>query len=417
MKKKKTQIRKEKAILVGIDNNSKVPVSESLSELYQLARTAGAKVEAKFIQKRPSPHPTFYIGTGKAAELKEYVKKMDINIVIMDDEINPTQESSLEEMLGCKVIDRTRLILDIFGLHASTSVGKLQVELAQLEYFLPRLKNIWTEFSRLGGGIGTRGPGEKKIDVDRSIINDRIASIKKKLKSIGSQRKTMRRKRTKMLRKSICLVGYTNSGKSTLLNSLTNSKAGTANKLFSTLSARTRKVKIDGNEIFLTDTVGFIRKLPHQVVEAFMATLQLVQEADILLHVIDFSSENYRHHVEAVEDVLRELNAIDKPSIKVYNKIDKLSRQPRVQNGSSPSVFISANEKKGLNLLKKEIIKAVEADSVYVKLKIPPKRQDVLNDVYKKAKVINRNYEHNSVIIEAKMGRHYENIFTPYIIK
>ncbi len=414
---KYTKEEKQKAVLAGIDRPDKVPVSESLSELYQLARTAGIKVEAKFIQKRSFPHPSTYLGPGKASELKEHIKRLEANLAVVDDELSPTQESNLEEILGCKVIDRTRLILDIFNLHAATSVGKLQVELAQLEYFLPRLKNIWTEFSRLGGGLGTRrGPGEKKIDIDRRIINDRIVDIKRKLKKISSQRETMRKKRKKMFRKNICLVGYTNSGKSTLINTLADSGVGTANKLFSTLSARTRKVDFGNYEAFVTDTVGFIRKLPHQVVEAFMATLQQVKEADLLVHVIDFSSENYRHQIESVEEVLGELNALDKPVIKAYNKIDRLSRSPGVRKGKSPEVFISAAEGMGINLLKDEISKIIEKNMETVKLKIPQSRQDILNAVYKNSRVMERKYKNSFILLKAVMDREPAEIFRDYIL-
>ncbi len=412
----KTAKAKEKAILVGINRSDSIPVSESLSELYQLARTAGAKVEAKLVQNRDKPHRAMYIGPGKAMELKNYVQSMDINMVIVDDELTPTQESNLEEAVGCKVIDRTRLILDIFALHASTSVGKLQVELAQLEYFLPRLKNIWTDFSRLGGGIGTRGPGEKKIDVDRSQINDRIVSIKRKLEKISSKRQDMRKKRKKEFKKHICLVGYTNAGKSTLLNRLTNDTVGTANKLFSTLSAKTRKLELEDYEVFVTDTVGFIRKLPHQVVEAFMATLQLVQEADILVHVVDFSSENYRHQMEAVKEVLAELDSLGKPTLRVYNKIDNIPREPGVKSGESPSVFISASEGEGVELLKKEIIEMLEKEMRTLEFEIPQSRQDIINSLYKNAKVISRRYEGNSVIIKARMNREPAAIFSRYAI-
>ncbi len=413
----KTAEAKEKTILVGIEKADSVPVAESLAELYQLARTAGAKVEAKLIQKREKPHRATYIGTGKALELKEYVQSMGVNMVVVDDELTPTQESNLEDTVGCKVIDRTRLILDIFAMHASTSVGKLQVELAQLEYFLPRLKNIWTDFSRLGGGIGTRGPGEKKIDVDRSQINDRIVAIRRKLEKISSKRRDMRKKRKKEFKKHICLVGYTNSGKSTLLNQMTHDTVGTANKLFSTLSAKTRKLNVSDYEVFITDTVGFIRKLPHQVVEAFMATLQLVQEADILVHVIDFSSEHYRHQMESVNEVLAELDSLGKPMIRVYNKIDKISRAPGVKSGDIPSVFISAAEGTGIELLKEEIIKTMEKEMKTIELEIPQSRQDVINSIYKNSKVISRCYEGNSIIIKARMDKGPAKMLSRYAVK
>lgn len=409
--------KEEKAVLIGIDfPKSTISIEESLSELYQLARTAGAKVAGKFVQSRAKPHPSLYFGKGKVEQVKSFINQEKLNLVIVDDELNPTQERNLEEKLGCKVVDRTRLILDIFALHASSSVGKMQVELAQMEYFLPRLKNIWTEFSRLGGGIGTRGPGEKKIEVDRRIINDRIAAIKSKLEKISHKRKDIRKLRKKTYKKNICFVGYTNAGKSTLMNTLTDSHIGVADKLFSTLSPKTNRVKFEKYEILLTDTVGFIRKLPHQVVRAFMATLEQVKEADLLYHVIDISSDNYRHQMNAVSEVLNELDVKDKPTIRVYNKIDKVSMEPRIQQGKIPSVFISAITNTGLDKLKKETVKQLDEMLTQVTLRIPQKRQDIINVIYKSTHIIDRSYEKNDVLLKCRADERLISRYKDYII-
>jgi len=409
----------ERAVLIGLDTPyDSVPAEESLSELYQLARTAGAKVLGKFVQSRTHPNNATYAGRGKIEQVKEFILANNCNLVIIDDELTPTQEKNLEEEFNAKVIDRTRLILDIFAIHASSSVGKLQVELAQLEYYLPRLKLIWTEFSKLGGGIGTRmGPGEKKIEIDRRMIRDRINSVRKKLERIRIQRRDRRKQRKKTYMKSISLVGYTNSGKSTLMNLLTGSDVGVANKLFSTLSTTTRKVKVGKYEVFLTDTVGFIRKLPHKVVEAFMATLEQVQEADLLLHVVDVSDENYRHRMEAVNAVLSDLRALDKPVLKVFNKIDKTDLEPGRRSGKTPSVYISAKDNTGIEELKKAIELELDKMSVTARLRVPQSRQDVLNSLYEKANILNRSYEGNDIIIECQADKRVMDSYERYMVK
>ncbi len=408
----------EKAVLVGIKYpDSKITIEESLSELFQLAKTAGAEVKAQFTQKRKLPHQAHYIGKGKLQELKEYVTHNSINVVIVDDELSPTQESNLEEEVGCKVIARTRLILDIFALHASSSVGKLQVELAQMEYYLPRLKNIWTEFSRLGGGIGTRGPGEKKIEIDKRIISDRITGIKRKLKIIAGQRRDRRKQRKESLKKNICLVGYTNSGKSTLMNQITGSKVEVANKLFATLSPVTRNFMCGKYEILLTDTVGFIRKLPHQLVEAFMATLEQVREADMLLHVVDISSEHYRHQIEAVRGVLGELKALDIPIMRIYNKIDKVDCELNIDDKNLSAVYVSGLENKGIDRLKGRIEKYLDGCMNEIVFKIPQARQDVINSIYRNACVVERTYDENDIVLKCYIEKEYIQPLRSYVIE
>lgn len=409
---------RERTVLVGLEVPFlKIPVEESLSELHQLARTAGAQVIGMMTQRRKVPHHAHYIGKGKVQELKQYVIANKINMVIIDDEIAPNQEKNLEEELNCKVIDRTRLILDIFALHATSRVGKLQVELAQMEYWMPRLKNIWHEFSRLGAGIGTRGPGERKIDTDRSKYNDMIVHIKRKLEVVKGHRRSQRRQRDVSFKKNICLIGYTNSGKSTLMNKLTDANVGVADKLFATLSPTTRQFACGKHEVLLSDTVGFIRKLPHQVVEAFMATLEQVQEADLLLHVIDMSSENYTHQMEAVMNVLGELKALDRPILKVYNKIDKLSSPPDVTSSTADTVYVSAIENKGIQELKDAIERELDKDINQVTFRVTQSRQDIINTIYKSTHIEKCEYYENDVVLECYAGKSVISAYKRYIVK
>ncbi|MFC2091444.1 GTPase HflX [Elusimicrobiota bacterium] len=408
--------KSERAVLIGVQTpNSKISIEESLSELYQLSRTAGARVIGKFAQKREKPHPTYYFGKGKIIELKDFILANDINLVVVDDELLTNQESTLEEELGCKVIDRTRLILDIFAIHASSSVGKLQVELAQMEYSLPRLQNLWAKFSRLGGGIGTRGPGEKKIEMDKRIINDRISSIRKKLQCISQQRKNQRKQRKKSLKKTICLVGYTNSGKSTLLNTLTGSKVIVANKLFATLSPTTRRLNCGKHDVLISDTVGFIRKLPHHVVEAFMATLEQVQEADLLVHVIDISSENFLHQIDAVENVLSELECMDIPIIKVFNKTDMV--QLDISDKNESVIYVSALKRTGIDSLLKSIEEKLDDDIDQIRLKIPQSRHDVVSSVYSNFQVCNKSYEDDYIVLSCYLKKELIDLYREFIIE
>ncbi len=410
--------RDELSILIGLEtSDSDIDGAESLSELYRLARTAGFSVKGKFIQKRNRPHPRFYIGPGKIRELKGYIEENRVTLSIVDDELTPNQERNLEEELGCRVIDRTRLILDIFALHATTSAGKLQVELAQLEYYLPRLKTIWHEFSRLGGGMRTtRGPGEQRIEVDRRIISDRITAVRKNLEKLSRQRRDLSKQRKKSHLKTVSLTGYTNSGKSTLMNALTGADVQVVNKLFATLSPTTRRMECGKYELLLTDTVGFIRKLPHQVVEAFMATLEQVKEADILLHVIDYSAENYRHQIKAVEKVLGELKVLDRPVIRVYNKTDMLPESGNTPGKrSSDSVFISAKEGTGMEDLKAAIETHLDNLTVSLRLKIPQSRQEVINSIHRNCHVTGRNYSGNSVFIDCRMDSGLAGAYKEYI--
>ena len=348
----------EKALLVGIKFKSeKIPIEESLEELKQLAKTAGAETVGVLTQQKDFPDLKYFIGTGKLEELKALCEETQADLVVFDHDIFPSQTRNLEEALGVKVINRTELILDIFALHAHTKEGKLQVKLAQAEYGLTHLTGHGTELSRLGGGIGTRGPGETKLEVDRRKIRKDISDYKKELSKVQKSRGLLREKRKGSELKTISLVGYTNSGKSTLLNSLTNAKVLAENKLFATLDPVTRRIYLPTGQIaLLTDTVGFIQKLPHTLISAFRATLEETIEADILLHVVDASSLYIQDQIDAVYNVLEELKAVSKPIITVFNKIDIVKDKEKIEILSdkySPSVIISAYYNEGLDELLK----------------------------------------------------------------
>ena len=317
----------ENSIVVGavINNGSAIIVNEFLDELCFLAETAGGKVLRRFIQKLEKPNPKTFIGSGKIQEIQFFIKNNDISSVIFDDELSPSQQLNLEKIFRCKIIDRTGLILDIFAQRAKTSYAKTQVQLAQYEYLMPRLKGLWTHLERQKGGIGMRGPGETEIETDRRIVRDKISLLKSKIKTIDKQMSVQRGNRGKLIR--VALVGYTNVGKSTLMNTVSKSDVFAEDKLFATLDTTTRKVVIGNLPFLLGDTVGFIRKLPTQLIESFKSTLDEVREADLLLHVVDISHVNFKEHIESVNNTLKEINAQDKPLIMVFNKIDAYKRE------------------------------------------------------------------------------------------
>ena len=321
MLEKKT-IDHEKAVLIGVINReqNEEKVTEYLDELEFLTYTAGGEVEKRFVQRIELPNPKTYIGSGKMEEVEAFVKKNEIGSVIFDDELSPVQQRNIEKILKCKILDRTGLILDIFAQRAQTSYARTQVELAQYEYLLPRLTGLWTHLERQRGGIGMRGPGETEIETDRRIVRDRIALLKKKLKKIDRQMETQRGNRGSLVR--VALVGYTNVGKSTLMNVISKSNVFAENKLFATLDTTVRKVVIGNLPFLLSDTVGFIRKLPTQLVESFKGTLDEVREADMLLHVVDISHPNFEEHIASVNKVLHEIGSANKETIMVFNKID-----------------------------------------------------------------------------------------------
>ncbi len=340
------KISYEKAILIGIINSvqSEIIVNEYLNELSFLTETAGGYVSKRFIQRVDKPNPKTFIGSGKIIEIQNYCIKNDIGSVIFDDELSPTQQLNLEKILRSKIIDRTGLILDIFAQRAKTSYAKNQVELAQYQYLMPRLKGLWTHLERQKGGIGMRGPGETEIETDRRIVRDKISLLKKRLSNIDKQMSVQRGNRGSLVR--VALVGYTNVGKSTLMNLITKSDVFAENKLFATLDTTVRKMVIGNLPFLLTDTVGFIRKLPTQLVESFKSTLNEITESDLLLHIVDISHPNYEEHIDSVNEILGQIDSIDKPSILVFNKIDRLKDDSFIKSNKLKSrVYISAEKK------------------------------------------------------------------------
>ncbi|WP_055442193.1 GTPase HflX [Lacinutrix himadriensis] len=324
----KKDIALEKAVLIGVVTKSQNEdkSKEYLDELEFLTFTAGGEVLKRFTQKLDSPNPKTFIGTGKIEDVRRFIEENDVGTAIFDDELSSAQERNISKILGCKVLDRTNLILDIFAQRAQTSYARTQVELAQCEYLLPRLKGMWTHLERQKGGIGMRGPGETEIETDRRIVRERITLLKAKIKTIDKQMSVQRGNRGQMVR--VALVGYTNVGKSTLMNVVSKSKVFAENKLFATLDTTVRKVVIQNLPFLLSDTVGFIRKLPTQLVESFKSTLDEVREADLLLHVVDISHPNFEEHIESVNKILGEIDSTDKPMIMVFNKIDAYEAEP-----------------------------------------------------------------------------------------
>ena len=347
----------ENSIVVGaiINNGSETIVNEFLDELCFLAETAGGKVLRRFIQKLEKPNPKTFIGSGKIQEIQRFIKNNDISSAIFDDELSPSQQLNLEKILRCKIIDRTGLILDIFAQRAKTSYAKTQVQLAQYEYLMPRLKGLWTHLERQKGGIGMRGPGETEIETDRRIVRDKVSLLKKKLSTIDKQMSVQRGNRGKLVR--VALVGYTNVGKSTIMNQISKSKVFAEDKLFATLDTTVRKVVIENLPFLLSDTVGFIRKLPTQLIESFKSTLSEIEESDILLHIVDMSHPNYQQHIDSVNIILNEINCGDKETIIVFNKVDKLKNMS-LKNRKT-KIYISAIEKLNFDFLKNTLYEKI----------------------------------------------------------
>ena len=376
------EIAYENAVLIGVITREQPleKIEEYLDELEFLTFTAGGQVIKRFVQKINLPNPKTLIGTGKVEEIRSFVEENEVSTVIFDDELSPAQQNNVEKIFKCKILDRTGLILDIFAQRAQTSYARTQVELAQYEYLLPRLTGLWTHLERQRGGIGMRGPGETEIETDRRIVRDRIALLKKKLEKIDRQMETQRSNRGALVR--VALVGYTNVGKSTLMNVIAKSEVFAENKLFATLDTTVRKVVLGNLPFLLSDTVGFIRKLPTQLVESFKSTLDEVREADLLLHVVDISHPNFTEHIESVNQILGEIECQDKPTIMVFNKIDQYSAEPIDEDDlvtertsihysleewrktwynkiGEKALFISAINKENLEDFKKQVYKQV----------------------------------------------------------
>ncbi len=391
------------------DSRLRPQVEDSLSELEALARAAGAAVVDRMLQERPSPDPALFIGRGKAEELRLLAAALDLDLIIFDDELTAGQQRNLESKIERKILDRTQLILDIFARRANTREGKLQVELAQLSYLLPRLAGKGTLLSRLGGGIGTRGPGETKLEMDRRRIRRRIARLREELAGVQLHRRLQRSRRQGIPVPIVALVGYTNAGKSTLFNALTHAGALESDQLFSTLDPLLRRTVLpNGLEVVLSDTVGFVRKLPHALVASFRATLEEVREADLLLHVIDISNRNSREEAAAVEEVLEELGARHKPQIRVFNKTDLAVRRcvesdPGAHQDSG--VFVSAKLGSGLDRLIELVSAALSAFSVQVELTIPYSQSALLSRLHEQGRVTSEVYQGDGVRVRAEMPR------------
>jgi GTP-binding protein HflX len=399
-----TEEIKEKVILVGIDTNkNECDINACLDELGQLVETAGGEEAGRLIQRRERINPGFYIGTGKLNELKALINEASATGVVCDDELSPAQLKNMEEVLECKVMDRTMVILDIFAARAMSREGKIQVELAQLKYRLTRLTGLGASLSRLGGGIGTRGPGEKKLEVDRRYIKDRIGELKNNLEEIRTHRSLLRAQRKKKGTPVVSLVGYTNAGKSTILNNITKAGVLEEDKLFATLDTTTRMAELpNGSQILLTDTVGFIQKLSHHLVEAFKATLEELQYADILVHVVDASEPLIAEHMQVVYDTLNGLGCEGKPVITVFNKMDK------VQNAVLPddkicrkSINICAKNDGDLKKLLETIETVLKSFRHCEKILIPYTKGNLLNILYGNCEIISEEHTEEGTVIEA----------------
>jgi GTP-binding protein HflX len=400
----------ERAILVSAPTKDLAlgEVREHLEELTRLTDTAGAEVVGNLQQRLDAPHPKTYIGEGKAAELRDLVELSRASLVIFDDELSPAQGKNLEAALKTRVMDRAELILDIFATRARSSEAQMQVELAQLQYMLPRLKRMWTHLTR-GGGIGFRGPGETQLETDRRIIGRRIAELRRKLQAVAQRRATQRKGRADEFRAT--LVGYTNAGKSSVLRGLTGADAFIEDRLFATLDPSTRVAELEpGGRVLLTDTVGFIRKLPHHLVASFRATLEEVTDADLLVHIVDGSHEGWFEHVQVVDEVLAELNVADRPQLLVFNKVDQLTHQEeeslRVRAAahfSDPVVLSSTVEPQGLDELRGALLAQLRAQRPEVRVSIPVEDGETLASVYREGEVLGREDHDARVELVARL--------------
>ncbi|MGD0651181.1 MAG: GTPase HflX, partial [Verrucomicrobiia bacterium] len=442
----------ERALLVGLERtgHDKWAVRDSLEELRELAESAGAEVVDLTTQKRDAPSAPTFIGRGKAEQLANRCRETQANTVIFDDDLSPAQARNLSEILGkdVKVLDRTELILDIFAQRARTREGKIQVELAQLQYMLPRLAGLWTHLSRQRGGIGSRGPGEQQLEVDRRRVMERISRLRRDLDEVRKNRRIERDGRQRLHWPLVSIIGYTNSGKSTLMNALTGANVLVEDKLFATLDPTTRKLRLPNNQnILLSDTVGFLRKLPHQLVESFKATLEEVAEADLLLHVVDVSTPHAREQIKAVEVVLHEIDAWGKPTVVALNKIDRLDSRTGVtpvhdtapdekdqdadstlhgrdahatldkfQRELDHAVPISAKNGENLDALLHEIANRLRGRRVNVTLSIPADKAKTIALVYRSGYVTGRTLDNGKVVLQAQIPKVLAGELTPYVM-
>ncbi|HEV3000320.1 MAG TPA: GTPase HflX [Solirubrobacteraceae bacterium] len=411
---------RQRAFLIAV-----LEEGDDLGELRELLRTGGVDVIGQMVQHRDRPHPNSYLGPGKVEELKALIEEAGANLVAADDELSPRQERTLEKELGVPVVDRTAIILDIFADHAATAEGKLQVELAQLQYNLARLRGLWTHLDSLAGGIGaagggaaTRGPGERQIEIDRRLARDRIAALRRRLGEVRASRQTMRAERERAHLPNVALAGYTNAGKSTLLNALTGAQVGVRNRLFHTLDPSTRSARLSGRQYLFTDTVGFIRKLPHQLVEAFGATLEETKLADLVLHVVDASQDETEmlEMIRAVEDVLEEIGAVDRPRVLVLNKADLLSAERRRELGfrHPDGVLVSAATGEGLDALRERIEAEFERTRRPMELLLPYAEGGRLAELHDLAGELEREDTPEGVLVRANVPVGVAERFAPY---
>lgn len=394
---------KERVILVGVSEQDGDDAEDSLAELAELVKTAEASVAGTLIQKRELIHPGTYVGTGKVAEIAELLEHTGATGIVCDDELSPAQLKNLETMLNTKVMDRTLIILDIFAARATTSEGKIQVELAQLKYRLSRLTGLGRSMSRLGGGIGTRGPGEKKLEIDRRLINDRIAQLNRELKEVVKHREIARAKRERNAVPVVAIVGYTNAGKSTLLNHLTDAEVLEEDKLFATLDPTTRMLELEGHQqVLLTDTVGFIRKLPHHLIEAFKSTLEEAKYADYIIHVVDASNPQRDKQMYIVYETLDHLGVKNKKILTLFNKIDIRTDDDPLQDFRADHVLqISATENAGLDAVKDVLQEMLREDKIYIERVIPYAQAGVLQLVRNKGELVSEEYVPEGISIRA----------------
>jgi GTP-binding protein HflX len=407
---------------VELKSRDRAELRESLDELAELAQTAGAEVVSDGIQKMESLNAATFIGKGKAEEFSKFCKSNKVDTVIFDDELSPAQSRNLEKIFECKILDRTALILDIFAQRARTREGKMQIELAQLQHLLPRLTKYWGHLSRQKGGIGMRGDGETQLETDRRRVLDRISKISRELQGVRQQRETQRVGRQRSEWPLASIVGYTNAGKSTLLNQLTGAKVLVEDKLFATLDPTTRRLKLPTNQnVLLTDTVGFIKKLPHGLVEAFKATLEEVVQADLLLHVVDISHPQAGEQIEAVNSVLTEIGAAEKPVLMVFNKIDKLKL-----NGNGAlnrwlekfphAVGISAATGEGISNLLAELGTQLRPTREFLELKIPHEQSAVIARLHQVGQVVERRYNGKTAKFKVRIPPHFRDEFAEFVV-
>lgn len=393
----------EKVILVGVSEQDGDDAEDSVEELKELVKTAGAAVVGTLIQKREKIHPGTYVGTGKVAEIEELIEQTGATGIVCDDELSPAQLKNLEMMLDTKVMDRTLIILDIFAARATTSEGKIQVELAQLKYRLSRLTGLGRSMSRLGGGIGTRGPGEKKLEIDRRLINDRIAQLNRELKEVKRHREITRAKREKNQMPVVAIVGYTNAGKSTLLNHLTDAELLEEDKLFATLDPTTRVLELPGHqEVLLTDTVGFIRKLPHHLIQAFRSTLEEARYADYIFHVVDASNPQREKQMHITYETLDDLEVKDKTIVTLFNKQDlRTDDEPLHDFRADYTLNISAGKNEGLDELKELLAEILRENKVYIERVVPYDKAGIIQLIRKQGELISEEYVAEGIAIKA----------------